>query len=331
MEMRRAQSAPHSLYERKGVHPTIRLDGMLRKDDALYRPGEQPIRGDAFVRKMVAFGRTRPSTGFLSESRAGRPLPESRVVNDASRLPPTWIDSRADPREGSYVLTQPPKPDNTYFECYKNHGLMIPSERYREFLYMKEAEKKYQKDKRALSEFKKKKMILTRKHVSGIVGVDSLTQEGTENFQEERENLLHEHDYREAHAERRQHFLAEKNHATDEAALRHWGEPVEEKGRQRGKTIPLQNKFTNPAVHPFRFLDTHARLFPNLAPKWDPDRAVALMMHDCRGRSYDLISGKDRGYKELKHRDADVPRTAGQCIDIADANATMHLQPPSTW
>merc|ERR1719313_2631310 len=111
-------------------------------------------------------------------------------------------------------------PDNSFQECYKNHALMLPSERYREFLYMKEAQKKYDKDKRALSEYKKKKMILTRKHISGIVGVDSLTQEGTENFADERENLLQDKAYGDAHAERRKHFLAEKNRATDEAALR---------------------------------------------------------------------------------------------------------------
>eukprot|EP00746_Dinoflagellata_sp_MGD_P167034 gnl/MRDRNA2_/MRDRNA2_97339_c0_seq1.p1 gnl/MRDRNA2_/MRDRNA2_97339_c0~~gnl/MRDRNA2_/MRDRNA2_97339_c0_seq1.p1 ORF type:complete len:329 (-),score=54.47 gnl/MRDRNA2_/MRDRNA2_97339_c0_seq1:57-1043(-) len=328
--MRRAQSAPNNLLEKRtGVHPALRLDSLLTKSDALFRPGDQPVRGDAFVRKMVAFGRTRPSTGFLSESRAGRPLPESRVVNDASCLPPTWIDSRADPREGSYVIQQPGNPDNSYFECYKNHGLMTPSERYREFLYMKEAEKKYKQDKRALSEFKKKKMVLTRKHISGIVGVDSLTQEGTENFVQEREHLLHDQGYRDDHAERRHHFLAEKNHATDEAALRHWGEPMEE--NPRSKSIPLQTKFTKPEVHPFRFLDTHARLFPHHAPKWDPNRAVALLMHDCRGRGHDIISGKERSWNEVRHRDADNPGTSGQCIDMADSDAKMHLQPPSLW
>lgn len=329
MDMRRAQSAGALLEKRSGVHPALRLNNHLTSSDELYRPGEQPVRGDAFVRKMVAFGRTRPSTGFLSESRAGRPLPESRVVNDASRLPPTWIDSRADPREGSYVIQEPGNPDNSYFECYKNHGLMIPSERYREFLYMKEAEKKYKEDKRALSLYKKKKMILTRKHISGIVGVDSLTQEGTENFPEEREVYLREKAYSDAHADRRKSFLEEKNHGTDEAALRHWGEPTNE--IKRGRDVPLQNKFIKPEVHPFRFLDTHARLFPNLAPKWDPERAMALMMHDCRGRSHDIITGKERGWTELQHRDADVPRTAGQCTDVHDANAKMHLQPPSMW
>merc|ERR1719313_667111 len=98
-------------------------------------------------------------------------------------------------------------PDNSFQECYKNHALMLPSERYREFLYMKEAQKKYDKDKRALSEYKKKKMILTRKHISGIVGVDSLTQPGTENFADERANVLRDQACKDAHATFRKDFL----------------------------------------------------------------------------------------------------------------------------
>jgi len=305
MEMRRAQSAGALIGSNRNSHAAIRLDNLLRKDDVLYRPGEQPERGDAFVRKMVAFGRTRPSTGFMSESRAGRPLPETRVNNDASDLPPTWIDSRADPREGSYVIKKPEMPDDSFIELYKNHALMLPSERQREFQYMKHAEKKWREDKRAVSEYKKKVMTLTRKHRSGIVGVDSLTQEGTENFAEERENLVRDAAYRDAHGSRRMEFLAKKNMATDEAALRHWGEPLEE--NPRGLHIPLQRKFVKPDVHPWRYLDTHARLFPNLAPKWDPNRALALLTHDNRCRNYDLISGKDPGYNTLRHRDSDAP------------------------
>jgi hypothetical protein len=254
---------------------------------------------------MVAFGRTRPSTGFVTESRAARPLPDPRVVNDASTLPPTWIDSHADPREGSYVVKEPGMPDNTYVECFQNHALMTPSERYREFVYMKNGEKKWREDKRALAEYKKKKMVLTRKHNSGIVGIDSLTQEGTENFVGERENMLRDEEYRGAHASRRKQFLTDKNYATDEAALRNWGEPVEE--IPRGNCIPLQNKFIKKEVHPFRFLDTHERLFPHGAPKWNPARGMALMSHDCRGRRHDIISGKEYpSYERLQHRDSDA-------------------------
>lgn len=318
MEMRRAQSAPQFIGSSKNVHPSIRLDKMLKSDDALYRPGENPQRGDAFVRHMVAFGRTRPSTGFISESRAARPLPESRVNNDASNIPPTWNDSHPDPREGSYNIAEPPIPDATFTELYRNHGLMTVSERYREFLYMKEKEKQWRADKRALSEYNKKKMILTRKHKSGIEGIDSFTQPGTENFAEEREIFLRNQAYKEAHAMRRKEFLTEKSYATDEAALRYWGEPVDENPNKipgmsqtmtqgRGHTIPVQNKFTTPDVHPFRYLDTHSRLFPKQAPKWNPERALALMTHDCRNRRHDLISGKDYpSYKKIKHVDGPI-------------------------
>jgi len=306
VEMQRAQSAPGLIRgSGRNVHPSMRLDKMLKSDDALYRPGDQPQRGEAFVRHMVAFGRTRPSTGFIAESRAARPLPESRVNNDASKLPPTWNDSHADPREGCYTIPEPPLPDASFVALYQNHGLMTASERYREFLYMKEHEKQWREDKRALSEYKKRKMVLTRKHKSGIVGIDSLTQHGTENFPEERANLLHEQACFDTHDRRRNEFLTNGNYATDEAALRNWGEPVE--NQSRGHDIPLQRKFNTPEVHPFRYLDTHARLFPKLAPKWNPERAMALMMHDSRGRRHDLISGKDYpSYKRLHHSDGPV-------------------------
>lgn len=332
MAMRRAQSAGALIGSKKNCHPTIRLDHALRTDDALYRPAEQPIRGDAFVRKMVSFGRLRPSTGFQTESRAARPMLDPRVVNDASDLPPTWSDSHADPREGSYVIKEPEMPDPSFVEMYKNHALMTPSERYREFLYMKESEKKWREDKRALSEYKKRSMILTRTHSSGILGVDSLTQEGTENFGEQRENMLRVTAYKDAHDARRKKFLTEKYHASDEAALRHWGVHLEE--NPRGSSIPTQNKFIKKDVHPSRFLDTHTRLFPILAPKWDPERAVALMMHDCRGRGHDLISGKERSYTRLQHRDMDAPDNSmcGAHGHGAEGDYNpFYLQPPKDW
>lgn len=298
--MRRAVSA--GALELKHFHPTIRLDALMRSGDDLYKPGDSNLRGDTFLRKMNTFGRVRPSTTFSNESRAGRPMQDPRCVHDASNLPPSWMDSRADPREGSFIIEKPPAPDDSFIALYKNHSLMLPSERLREAKVICDSEKKWRQDKRQLFDYKKRKMCVQRKHRTGILGVDSLLHEGSENFVEEHQHYIHDRALKEAHAARRRDFLAEQNRASDDVAFRDYNKPLEE--TKSGSFIPLQHKHTNVLWHPHRFIDTHARLFPKHNPSWDPERAKALWTHDRRGREWDMISGKDFQVAELAHRDA---------------------------
>jgi len=203
-----------------------------------------------------------------------------------------------------HLCKVPAEPDNSFIELYKNHNLMTPSERYRDFLKIRDGEKQWRADKRAKADYKKRVLVLERQHRTGVLGVDSMMHEGTENYIRAQQEHRCESEQREAFGERRHEFLANQRRASDEVAHRDYGEPV--KNQARGSSVPLQRKLVDPTWHPHRFLDTHNRLFPSHAPIWDPERAMSLLTHDRRGRDWCLITGKE-GVTELTSLGGDAP------------------------
>lgn len=279
-----------ALSQSRGAHPTMRLDAFLRGTDAGYKNAEAPVHGDRFIRKMATYGQIRPSASFVNEPRVLRPMKETSAM-DMSTLPAQWMDPKGDPREGTFEIAPPPKEvDSSFIEMYKNHSLMLPSERYKEHLAMKAGEKKWREDRESVFRYKKKINVLERKHPEGILGVDGPTYPETVLYANRQQQMLAEAERREMHAENRFGNLANQWHSDDAVAMRNYGtNPL----LPRSKDICIPRKRVDPAQHPFRFLDTHERLFPKYTPVWDPERAAALRSHEVRDNSHNIITGAD--------------------------------------
>jgi hypothetical protein len=71
---------------------------------------------------------------------------------------------------------------------------------------------------------------------------------------------------------------------------------------KRSTDIPMQRKAVDPDVHPFRFLDTHNRIFPDEVAMWDRERAATLRSHDVRHKGFDIISGVQNSIGYLTSR-----------------------------
>lgn len=273
----------------KGTHPTLRLDAFMKGTDPLFTHSEEKTHGDAFVRRMNTYGRQRPSIAFTTQSRAHKQFLGKESAVDMSTLPPTWNDPRADPREGSLEYPEAPEVDTTFLEAYQNHNLMLPSERFREHLYMKEGERQWRADREAMFLHNKRKRLVERHHKQGIVGIDGPGHEGTTLYAGHRN--IHEHQKATSarHTEGRREHLWYQSNAADAASFRNYGEPLE--NDIRSSDIPLQRKRIDPDQHPFRFLDTHNRIFPDEVALWDKDRARCQRSHHVRHKAFDIISG----------------------------------------
>lgn len=291
-----------ALNNTRGAHPAMRLDTFLRSTDLNYQHGEAPTQGDRFIRKMATYGQVRPSVSFTNEARVLRSHKDFNAV-DMSRLPAPWNDPRGDPREGSLEIPAPPKDiDCEFIKLYKNHSLMLPSERYREHLRMKEAEKQWHQDRENLFRYRKRMNVLERKHPEGVVGVDGPLFPGTKLYAERRGHMLEQAERRLHHAEGRFNTLAAQAKADEALTGDGYGS---DPGFVRSQDICIQRKRVDPAAHPFRFLDTHERIFPVYTPEWDPERAAAIRSHDVRDKRHNIISGIDNSveYKVAKRWD----------------------------
>lgn len=273
-----------------GCHPTMSLDNFMKGTDAMYQ-GSPGVKGAAFVRKMAMYGRSRPSNVFTSESRAGRPFLGEEACLDMSNTHATFNDPRADPRELTIEYPEPPNVDTSFLELYKNHGLMMPSERFREFLEMKHGEIQWRKDREAIFFDKKRHTMIERHHPHGVVGIDGPGHEGTKLYAGIRAVNQARRAKSEVHATGRMDHQAYQMQSSDTVALRRYGEPPPaEMGRSHD--IPVQRKNIDPDVHPFRFLDTHDRINPNDVPFWDPDRSKTLRSHEVRHKRFNIITGE---------------------------------------
>lgn len=291
-----------ALRATRGAHPTVRLDNFLKNTDVCYQHAEAPQQGDRFIRKMATYGQMRPSPSFTSEARVLRPMKAFTAI-DMSTLPAPWNDPKGDPRELTFEIpAPPPEVDMEFIKLYQNHSLMLPSERYREHLQMKVAEKKWREDRDTVFMYKKRCRILERKHPEGILGVDGPMFPDTELYAKQREQYLMEAEHKLKCSEDRYNVLAEKKAADDAVTGLNYGTPA---GHVRSQDICIQRKRVDPEVHPFRFLNTHERLFPQYVAEWDPERAYALRSHDTRGKSFDIVTGANNSveYKVAKRWD----------------------------
>eukprot|EP00928_Gymnodinium_smaydae_P080540 TRINITY_DN64214_c0_g1_i1.p1 TRINITY_DN64214_c0_g1~~TRINITY_DN64214_c0_g1_i1.p1 ORF type:complete len:336 (-),score=68.44 TRINITY_DN64214_c0_g1_i1:71-1078(-) len=296
-----------SLHNNKNAHPTVRLDNFLRSTDATFQTAEAPQHGDRFVRKMATYGQVRPSVSFTSQSRAVRPFKEVHAM-DMSRLPNPMMDPKGDPRELTmeYPLP-PPEIDSSFLKMYKNHSLMMPSERYKEHLAMKAGEQKWREDRDATFRYKKRRQVLERHYPNGVIGIDGPTYEGTQLYAQRRAQLQAAGDVHADKAVFRHDSLTTSTKAQEAVSCDNYGEPHD---MARSKDIGLQRKCVDPQRHPFRYLDTHERLFPKHIQTWDPERAAMIRSHDVRERQHCPITGKDNSmsYRVAPRWDEDVPQ-----------------------
>lgn len=272
----------------RGAHPTMRLDSFLKSTDPGYQHAEAPTQGDRFIRKMATYGQIRPSVSFVSEARAIRPVKECGAM-DMSTLPHPLMDPKGDPREGTFEIPPPPaEVDDSFIKMYQNHSLMLPSERYKEHLLMKAGEQKWREERDAVFRYRKRMTVLERKHPEGILGIDGPTHPDTLLYKDRYQHLAAQAERKANIAENRFGNLHAQNYSDDAVAMRSYGT---DPGLERSKDICIQRKCIDPEQHPFRFLDTHARLFPKYSPTWDPERAAALRSHDVRDRQHNIING----------------------------------------
>merc|ERR1711971_1342992 len=72
---------------------------------------------------------------------------------------------------------------------------------------------------------------------------------------------------------------------------RNYGEAPDQ--LRRSQDVCIQRKCVENEAHPFRFLNTHDRLFPTDVPMWNPVRAATLRSHDVREKEHCHITGID--------------------------------------
>jgi hypothetical protein len=206
-----------------------------------------------------------------------------------SNIPATFNDPQADPRALTLEYPAPKGVDTSYLKLYENQSLMMPSERQREFLAMKNGEKQWRADREAIFFDKKRHQMIERHHKQGVVGIDGPNYEGTKLYAGIREVNEMRRSKSETHAAGRKAHLAHQVRSSD--YLRNYGEPPPA-SMARSADIPVQRKNVDPEVHPFRFLDTHERMHPHDTPFWDPERAKCLRSHDVRKRTFNIITGE---------------------------------------
>jgi len=273
-----------------------------------FQHAEAPVQGDRFVRKMATYGQVRPSVSFTSESRAQRPFKEGGAV-DVSQLPNPFLDPRGDARELSLEYPLPPQPENSHVKMFENHSLMMPSERFQEFLQMKAGAKKWQEDRDASFFYKKRIRTLENHYPNGILGIDGPTFPDTQLYAQRREQLLGYGDLKSRQAEARHDHLSYKNEAQDGAAFRRYGEPLED--MKRSEDVGMQRKCVDAQRHPTRFVDTHERLFKRNTRPWDPGRAAMIRSHDVREKEHNIVTGVANAVTlRVRRWDENMPKTA---------------------
>lgn len=276
------------------MHPTLRLDSYMRGTDPSYQTVDGAV-GKAFIRKMGTYGRSRPSVVFTNESRATRAFLGKEACYDMSNLPATFNEARGDPREGTLEYPQPRDPDTSFVEMYKNHTLMLPSERFREHLAMKDGERQWRADREAAFFHNKRLNMVERHHKQGVVGVDSPMHPGSTLYASHGQTFQTQAERKDTHTIGRHGKLSEATQSSDATACRNWAEPIPD--MKRSSDIPAQRKCIDPDTHPFRFLDTHDRMNPTDVPFWDDERASVLRGHDVRHKRHNIITGEEAPLK----------------------------------
>lgn len=301
-------SASGALAGSRGSHPTMRMDSFLRATDATYHHADTQATGDCFIRKMATYGHVRPSVSFTNVARVARPM-EGHQAMDMSSLPSPFLDPRGEDKEGTLAYPQPPAEiDNSYIKLYENQSLMMPSERYKEHLALKEAEAQWREDRYNLFRYRKRINVLERHYPNGVVGVDGPMFPNTQLYKERRQHLVSDQGQGARSAVGRTESLSRLERADDATACRHYGSDPQ---LARSRDLGIQRKRVDPEAHPFRFHDTHDRLFPKFSPTWDPERAGATRSHETRGRQHCIISGADNHIEMKVATSWDAPPLPG--------------------
>lgn len=266
----------------RSVHPTIRFDAFLRTHDDSFKTTKSPVT-DTYMRTFPLYGSMRPSPGFTSVSRV---VPFKGEAVDMSNLPPTWNDMRGDKREGSYKYNEVSECDPEFFKILGNHSLMLPSERQEEAQRFKAGRQAFDKSRRDYAEYTNRRRILTRHHKSGIIGIDGPMKSDSELYDYESMRRQVQADKKEKFDNERNEYLLQKTRSSDAVANRGYDEHP---SIDYHAMVPLQRKCVDPEAHPFRFLNTHERVFPKAVPTFDPVRARILHHHEVRDKKYDIL------------------------------------------
>jgi hypothetical protein len=171
-----------------------------------------------------------------------------------------------------------------------NHALMLPSERYKEHLQIKASQRKWKEDREATFKYKKRMNIIEMSYPGGVVGVDGPLHADTKLWANRRGQLTHQEGIKASHATARAENLNERRKTDDATSAKNYGSDT---GIERGRDLGIQRKKIDTEAHPWRFMDTHDRLFPSFTPTWDHERASMLRSHDTRGKTHNIISGAD--------------------------------------
>merc|ERR1712194_614833 len=182
-----------------------------------------------------------------------------------------------------------------HLEIFKNFQPQLPSQRRQEHQRLKEGIEQYNKGRNELFTMKKEFRTLQRKHSSGILGIDGpMSKDKSSLYSERQENYQMQEEKRVREAQKRFVMLQDKMKSdpsiTGETYL---AQPGELPDVPRSHDIPIQRKNVDWVRYPYRFFDTHERLFASETTVWDPSRARAKRSHEIREKHYDIVNHCD--------------------------------------
>mmetsp|Transcript_20926 Transcript_20926/g.52881 ORF Transcript_20926/g.52881 Transcript_20926/m.52881 type:complete len:294 (+) Transcript_20926:152-1033(+) len=276
-------------------HEAERMDRMLKERDGFYR-SQNHRDSDAFSRTLPlanCHGSSRPSPAFTCEGRDRKQAPPM----DMSNKPPLWYENyQGDRREGVHKLPGFHPINQDHLEIFNNFAIQLPSERRREHQRLKEGILHANKAKAELSAFKRQSKLVQRHHKNGLLGIDAPTRPDTELYRERYD--MYKAQEEASHAPQRAEFLREKNKTNDAIANPVHDNVRNELGRfpaaqPRSHDIPIQRKDVDSVRHPYRFFDTHYRLFDSSDQGREVTRAKALRTHEMREKHYDILNFAD--------------------------------------
>eukprot|EP00927_Polykrikos_kofoidii_P017111 TRINITY_DN17769_c2_g1_i1.p1 TRINITY_DN17769_c2_g1~~TRINITY_DN17769_c2_g1_i1.p1 ORF type:complete len:370 (+),score=37.31 TRINITY_DN17769_c2_g1_i1:38-1147(+) len=215
----------------------------------------------------------------------------ARTAVDFSNLPPTWMDPRGEAKEGTLTYDRPPSraSNGELITMYENRGLMLPSERYREHLAMKDCQKAWRQDRAAIFQHNKQMKALENRHANGIVGIDSPMYSDTELFARQRSQYKVQCDAKEQNAVDRLNSLSD-HMRSDEALVGHVGCGAP----PPSPALSVGGGGRARSMHNLQWQDTHSRVFSRPPEKeWDPERAAVIRSHDVRDRRHNFVNGAD--------------------------------------
>merc|ERR1712194_288342 len=185
-----------------------------------------------------------------------------------------------------------------HLEIFKNFQPQLPSQRRQEHKRLKEGIEQYNKGRNEIFNMKKQFRTLQRKHSSGILGIDGpMSKEKSSLYSERQNNYILQEEKRAREAQKRFSQLQDKMKSdpsiTGETYLALENGEMPNKNLPRSHDIPIQRKNVDWVKYPYRYFDTHERLFASETTVWDPARARAKRSHEIREKHYDIVNHCD--------------------------------------